>query len=56
MRCFKCGRPLHGSEKPHYIDGKPIGPTCYKKLQIAKAAKSKAVKNEQPDLFKDLEK
>ena len=55
MKCFKCGRTLQSNTKHFYINGKPIGPTCYANIgQKTKIMPSKAVINDQPDFFKEM--
>lgn len=58
MQCFKCGRVLKSGGKHYYLHGKPIGPTCYESLghKPKQLPATKVVANEQPDLFKEVEK
>ena len=53
MKCFKCGRALQSGTKHFYLDGKPIGPTCYAALGQKPQNKitNKVIVNDQPDLF-----
>jgi len=56
MKCFKCGRTLQSYTKHFYLDGKPIGPTCYESLGQKPQSKvaNKVIINDQPDLFKEM--
>jgi hypothetical protein len=49
---------LKSGGKHYYLHGKPIGPTCYESLghKPKQLPATKVVANEQPDLFKEVEK